>query len=76
MDQIWSILSGVINSSVLRLLPIQTSICVFFPWSEAWEGVKDLAQRALPQEERVQMALTVGGEELQAIEEITAEDRL
>ena len=49
---------------------------MFFPWSEAWEGEKELAPRALPQEERVQMALTAGGEELQAMEEITAEDRL
>lgn len=31
----------------------QSSICMFFPWSEIQEGKKDLAPRTLPWEERV-----------------------
>lgn len=49
---------------------------MFFPRREAGEREKDLAPRALPWEEREQMALTAGGEELQTTEEIAVEDEL
>lgn len=35
-----------------------------------------LGTRGLPGEERAQMALTVGGEEMRAMEEIAAEEEL
>lgn len=50
---------------------------MFFLWSEAWERRERLGTKGPSSGgESAQMALTVGGEDSQAMEEIAVEDRL
>lgn len=50
---------------------------MFFSWSEAWEGRERLGTK-VPSSgtERAQIAMTVGSEDLQTVEDIAVEDRL